>query len=371
MIGRGNRGAFSQPDNVQLWIKEKKFYSIRVYASRVVLAQLVHFHLDIMSSLAYSYSHQAEGQKMTRSKKILIILLAFLSCLMADRVIFGAILENPEEKILDRAAEAAKNRQKKLGQTENPFALTDPDIALIKDKLFYGEILGKGSLDEKQEALIILACLTATQGLDELSVQVESALRIGVDPISIKEAIYQCAPYTGFPKVEAAITRVNKVFAQNDIRTPLPGQGVVDEKSRFAEGLAKQTSIFGDHIKAMHESASNDEKKIVVNMLTAYCFGDFYTRNGLDIKMRELVVFSVINAIGGCEPQAKAHAQANLNVGNTRQNLIDAIALMLPFTGFPRTLNALACVNAVCKEDAAPEKSQNAGEKKEKNSVKK
>lgn len=308
---------------------------------------------------------------MTRGNKFLCALLVFISCLMMEGVIFGAILENPEEKILDRTAEAEKTRQKRLGQTENPFALTDPDIALIKDKLFYGQILGKGSLDEKQEALIILACLTATQGLEELTVQVESALRIGVDPISIKEAIYQCAPYIGFPKVEAAITRVNKVFAQNDIRTPLPGQGVVDEKSRFAEGLAKQTSIFGEHIKAMHKNAPKDEKNIVVDMLTAYCFGDFYTRNGLDIKMRELVVFSVINAIGGCEPQAKAHAQANIKVGNTRQNLIDAIALMLPFTGFPRTLNALACVDAVCKEDAAPENSQSAKDNKDKNSTKK
>ncbi len=307
----------------------------------------------------------------TRGHKLLAAFFLFLSCLMTESDIFGALLENPEEKILDRTLEAEKTRQKRLGQTENPFALTDPDIALIKDKLFYGQILGKGSLDEKQEALIILACLTATQGLDELSIQVDSALRIGVDPISIKEAIYQCAPYIGFPKVEAALARVNKVFAQNDIGTPLPGQGVVSEESRFAKGLDKQTSIFGEQIKAMHENAPKDQKKIVVDMLTAYCFGDFYTRNGLDIKMRELVVFSVINAIGGCEPQAKAHAEANIKVGNTRQNLIDAIALMLPFTGFPRTLNALACVNAVCKEDEAAKKSPETADKKENNFPKK
>ncbi len=41
-------------------------------------------------------------------------------------------------------------------------------------------------------------------------------------------------PIRRLPKVEAAIAkRVNKVFKQNDIGMPLPGQGTVDENSRF------------------------------------------------------------------------------------------------------------------------------------------
>lgn len=60
--------------------------------------------------------------------------------------------------------------------------------------------------------------------------------------------------------------------------------------------------------------------------------------------MRELITFCAISCLGGCEPQAKAHARANLGVGNTRQTLIDALTQCLPFIGFPRTLNALACI---------------------------
>ncbi len=101
----------------------------------------------------------------------------------------------------------------------------------------------------------------------------------------------------------------------------------------------------------MHDNALEGQKKIVVDYLTAYCFGDFYTRNGLDLKMRELVVFTAINALGGCESQAKSHARANIKVGNTKQNLVDALAIMLPFAGFPRTLNALAALNEACPEE--------------------
>lgn len=65
--------------------------------------------------------------------------------------------------------------------------------------------------------------------------------------------------------------------------------------------------------------------------------------------MRELVVFSAIVSLGGCNPQAKAHAAANIGAGNGKQDLIDALAVLLPYIGFPRTLNGLAMVN-----EAAP-----------------
>ena len=252
---------------------------------------------------------------------------------------------------MGRVAEAESNRIKWLGKTNNTLTLTDPDLALIKDRLVYGQILGHGTLDENQESLVILAALTAIGAEDEITLQTEGALRVGTDPVAIKEAIYQCAPYVGFPKVEAAIARVNKVFKQNDIGMPLPVIGTVDYNSRFEKGLATQKGIFGDRIQKMHDNALEGQKKIVVDYLTAYCFGDFYTRNGLDLKMRELVVFTAINALGGCESQAKSHARANIKVGNTKQNLVDALAIMLPFAGFPRTLNALAALNEACPEE--------------------
>lgn len=72
-----------------------------------------------------------------------------------------------------------------------------------------------------------------------------------------------------------------------------------------------------------------------------------FTRKVLDVKERELVTFTAIVTLGGCEPQAKAHAAANIAVGNTRQDLLDALTIALPYIGYPRTLNGLSCVNAV------------------------
>lgn len=304
---------------------------------------------------------------MKKNSNILkIFSLLIFTMLISYSVAIAAEVAKIEPKLLDREADAASNRIKWLGKSSNTLTLTDPDLAAIKDKLIYGQILGHGTLDQKQESLVILAALTAIQGENEMSLQAEAALRVGTDPVAIKETIYQCAPYVGFPKVEAALAIVNKVFKQNDIGMPLPGQGTVEEKSRFAKGLSTQKSIFGSAIQKMHDTAPEGQKKITVDYLTAYCFGDFYTRNGMDLKMRELVVYSAINALGGCEAQAKAHAKANIKAGNSKQNLIDALAVMLPFVGFPRTLNALTALNEACPDDAADKDAQNKTTEKDK-----
>lgn len=99
----------------------------------------------------------------------------------------------------------------------------------------------------------------------------------------------------------------------------------------------------------MHAGIAENEKALMIRDLSGFCFGDFYTRSGLSIADRELVTFSAIAGLGGCEPQLKAHTTACAKEGLTRQNLIDALEIAVPFLGFPRTLNALAVVKNIIK----------------------
>lgn len=237
-----------------------------------------------------------------------------------------------------KAAETATAVQAALAQT-------DPELAAIRGRVLE-QIRERGALTGKQRALVGLAALVATGAAGDVGAAAEAALEAGCTPVQVREALYQCAPYVGFPRVEAALSRVNALFAARGVALPLEDQGTVTEKTRFEEGLAKQKHIFGDAIDVMHANAPQGQKNIVVEYLTAFCFGDFYTRKGLDLKERELIVFTAIVCLGGCDPQARAHATANVTVGNTKQELVDALAVMLPVIGFPRTLNGLAAVNA-------------------------
>ncbi len=118
-------------------------------------------------------------------------------------------------------------------------------------------------------------------------------------------------------------------------------------ETREEKGLAVQKQIVGaDTVDAMYASAPADEIHIQ-RYLSANCFGDHYTRTGLDLPTRELLTFAMLIAMGGCEPQAKGHVAANLNVGNDRRTLLSVVTQLLPFIGYPRTLNAIRVIDEV------------------------
>lgn len=98
-----------------------------------------------------------------------------------------------------------------------------------------------------------------------------------------------------------------------------------------------------------HTAAAENQKNIQ-DYLSAYCFGDFYTRKFLPIHERELLTFSILASQGGCEGQVKAHVGGNAAVGNGKEVLLAALTVCLPYIGFPRTLNALSCINEVLPE---------------------
>lgn len=203
------------------------------------------------------------------------------------------------------------------------------------------------SLSPKMQSLVIIATLSALGDEDLLSANISKALKDGVTPVEIRETIYQGMAYVGM----SYITRAEKVFMQEckkaGIALPLPSAITVNDDNRFDEGLKVQKGIFGAGIDAMHNAAKEDEKHLSIDLLTGFCFGDTYTRTGLTLKEREFLTFVYISALGGCEPQVKAHAAGNISVGNSRQMLIDALIVMVPYIGFPKTLNAFGMVNEV------------------------
>lgn len=88
-----------------------------------------------------------------------------------------------------------------------------------------------------------------------------------------------------------------------------------------------------------------EEQRHIQKWLADNCFGDYYTRGGLTDKEREMVTFCYLLAQGGCEPQLTAHAMGNMGLGNDKNFLIDVVSQCVPYIGYPRSLNALTCIN--------------------------
>ena len=247
--------------------------------------------------------------------------------------------------------ELSEQKFKELfGEAKFSAAVTDPDFLDILNHFIFGEVFFQGSLTDMQRELITLVVLTTNQTLDQVRVHVDVALNVGVTPVEVKEAIYQCGPYLGFPKTLNAMYQANEVFKERNISLPVESQKQVNEDTRFDEGLKVQKAIFGDVIEQMQKNTPENQKHIP-QYLSAFCFGDIYTRSGLDLKTRELLTLCILSALGGCENQVKAHVKGNLSVGNDKEIMIEAITQSLPYMGFPRTLNALNCVNEVIPEN--------------------
>ena len=241
---------------------------------------------------------------------------------------------------------AVRNHEELFPNLESKLQKTDPEFIELFDNWAFDEVIRQSQLDTKTRVTMILASTIASQALGEYKVMVGAALNVGLTPIEIKEILYQSVPYVGVAKVFDFLHATNDVFQKRGIELPLEGQSTTTPETRFEKGVAVQKTIFGGAIDKMLQQAPKDQMHIQ-DFLAANCFGDYYTRNGLDLKTRELLTFAMLISLGGCEPQVKGHVTGNLNVGNDRTRLIDVVTQLLPYIGYPRTLNALRVIDEV------------------------
>lgn len=232
---------------------------------------------------------------------------------------------------------------------ESKLATTDPELVEVFDNFAFDEVLEYGSLDTRTRLMVILASLIASQALGEYEVMLGAALNVGVTPVEVKEIVYQAVPYVGMAKVYDFIHATNEILESRGIKLPLEGQSTTSPETRFEKGLAVTEAIFGDVLTQMSKNSPTNQKHIP-GYLAANCFGDYVAREGVDLKTRELLTFSMLLSLGGCESQLKGHTQGNLNIGNDKDTLLSVITQLLPYVGYPRTLNALSVLNEVIPE---------------------
>ena len=223
-----------------------------------------------------------------------------------------------------------------------------PDFYELFNNFAYGEVFEYADLSEKETILITLATLIANQSPKAFKKILINALDRDITPVEVVELLYQSVPYVGMGKAHNFFGVVIKAFDIKGIEMPLESQSNTTSENRHEEGLKIQRRYFGDElIDTMNENAPEGQEHFN-RFLEGYCFGDFYTRDGLNDQQRELITFTFIATLGGCENQLRGHTQGNLSVGNSKEKLVSAVTVILPYIGFPRSLNALSIINEIC-----------------------
>ncbi|WP_318766157.1 carboxymuconolactone decarboxylase family protein [Lactiplantibacillus carotarum] len=230
--------------------------------------------------------------------------------------------------------------------------VTDPEFINLFDNFTFDEVLQHSQLSDQLRLKVTLASLIAVQSLNEYQAMLGAALTIGVTPIEVKEIVYQAVPYAGLAKVFDFLNATNDVFKARHINVPVEPQGTTTPTDRYAKGLDTVRRIAGDAVDKMLSTAPENQKHFAT-FLADNCFGDYYTRKGLDTATRELLTFAMLISMGGADPQVKGHIANNVRVGNDKQKLLDVITVLLPFIGYPRTLTAVSLLNQVIPETEA------------------
>lgn len=223
---------------------------------------------------------------------------------------------------------------------------TDPEFMERFEHFAFDEIVNEEGqqLDDITRHMAIVATLLGCQGIDEFRIELPRALDAGLTPVMIKEIVYQAVDYLGIGRVLPFLDATNEILLSRGVELPLEGQATTTMEDRLEKGIQAQADIFGEQMKEAWKAGH------INRWLAANCFGDYYTRTGLNLRQREMITFCFLAAQGGCEPQLTGHAQGNMNMGNDKDLLIKVVSPCLPYIGYPRSLNAINCINKVPKQ---------------------
>jgi 4-carboxymuconolactone decarboxylase len=282
--------------------------------------------------------------KNNNTMKVLLLALTMILLSLSKSTAQNPNKQTNKKDTMTRIERSKETYEKLFKQVQSLSGSDDPELMNILQRFIFGEVFFIGNLSDTTRELITITALATNQTLPQLRAHTNAALNIGVKPIEIREVIYSLAPFIGYPKVVNALDTVNSVFKGRGIKLPLENQATVADNERFNKGKEIQTPLYGEGMKQNMKDLPGEFADAVPRILTESCFGDFYTRNGLDIKTRELMIFCSLVSLGGADRQLGSHAVGNMKVGNDKETLLSALIQLYPYIGFPRIANAIYAI---------------------------
>ncbi|MDO4258592.1 MAG: carboxymuconolactone decarboxylase family protein [Actinomycetaceae bacterium] len=234
--------------------------------------------------------------------------------------------------------------QRLFGRPSNSGNGPDPEFWQILQRYLFGDLYHVGPLSDRLRELVGVTALTVLGQAPQLRIHTATAMAAGATPVEIREAVYQCAPFIGFPAALNAISAMNAAFEDAGIELPLPDQGQVTEENRYDKGAEEQAPLYGTRIADRYTWLPGEYAEFVPRILTEFGFGDFATRAGLPTKEREMLILVALMALGDTPLQIASHFDGGRKAGNSDEELIAALIHASAYCGIPRVFNALNIV---------------------------
>ena len=230
----------------------------------------------------------------------------------------------------------------------NDFKSNDPEFMKILQNYIFGDIFSTGELTFKERELITVICLTVIQCLPQLKAHINAALNVGNTPLEIREAIYTCFSFIGFPRTLNALEVFNNIMKERKISLPLESGKTIKDEERYEKGSEIQKPIFGEALDKMLESVPGKIGVVTAKLTTETYFGDTYTRKFLDAKTRELINVVILVALGN-NGLLKPHIGGAIKLGNSKEKVAATLLQCAPYVGAANAISAMLVLSEICK----------------------
>jgi 4-carboxymuconolactone decarboxylase len=245
--------------------------------------------------------------------------------------------------------------------TEQPAVLDSvaeiaPDLARLTVEFGYGDIWSRPGLTPRQRQIATISALAALgNAAPQLRFHIGGALNVGCTRREIVETFIHATVYAGFPAALNALTAAREVFADRPAgeRDAAEPEGPpAPDGDRYARGLDALRAVDGpEGVRVV--TSLDDIAPDLGRYLVEYVFGDVYARDGLDLATRELASVAMCTALGTAAPQLRVHIRGFLNVGGTREEVVELMTQLAGYAGFPAALNGVAAAREIFAERSA------------------
>src|SRR5262245_40876489 len=239
------------------------------------------------------------------------------------------------QSLRERGEEIAK----RLGLHPTPSPV--PGLDGLMAEAVYAEIWGRPQLPLADRAICALAVLSALQRLPALKSLVATALGIGLTPRNIVEVFVQVGLYAGFVTSQQSAAAAQEVFGARGLSMAAEPESDDSMEMLDRKGREVMLELHGARAQEGYAAPGNAVTGALYAMAIRYGYGELWSRPGLTHRQRMLCALAAFTTMG-LEDQLKKFAKSALNVGLSREEVIEAIIQTAPYAGFPRALNALA-----------------------------
>jgi 4-carboxymuconolactone decarboxylase len=243
-----------------------------------------------------------------------------------------------------RLRERGQEVATRLGQ--RAAAATVPGLDDFKAEVVYGGIWDRPHLDLADRAICTLAALSVLQHLTALKSIITTALELTLTPRNILEVFVQVGLYAGFVTTDASAIVAQEIFAARGLTVQPDPPRTATSEALDRMGREVMAQLHGEDAQQGYAAPTNAVTSELYGTAIRYGYGELWSRPGLDHRQRMLCALSAFTTMG-LERQLRKFAKSALNLGLTREQVIEAVVQTAPYGGFPRALNGLAILSDV------------------------